>query len=114
MSSEEEVEKDYLQEEMNLLGKRYTIQILDALNYPKSSKELINNHDIPQATAHRRITQLHNAEYIEEVGTSTDIKTKSESKLYRRTEKVSEVLTQAATILSEKDEQEFIESILDS
>lgn len=108
-----EVEDEYFRDELDLLGKKYTYKILKGLTEPTTTKELRNKYDIPQATLQRRITELREREYIEGAGVSTNLESKKESVMYQKTEKAPSVLAVAAIKLSDEDEENFVEDLLD-
>ena len=114
MSLEDGIDSDYLDEISDVLGKKYSFDILEGLDEPKTLNELKDEKDsIPPATLHRRINDLKDNNYVREVGYSIENSKNIRETRYETTGKAPRVLIQTALDISDKDEEELINSVLD-
>jgi len=52
-------------EALSVLGREYTLQILEATDEPRSARELHEELDIPMATCHRRLEALSDLGFLD-------------------------------------------------
>jgi DNA-binding IclR family transcriptional regulator len=53
---------------LQVLGRKYSLEILEATDSPRSAQELSDRLDIPTATCYRRVDELTDAGLLEHAG----------------------------------------------